>query len=108
MYTVSNSPRNGRKNGFGCLDNATIGILIGLIKGLLQRRKYRPTWTLGVRVNALQDLRALSLYFKAFEVVKEGGEGWDETVKRFQPSQNRNALPLVEGVKHRSLPDFII
>ena len=60
-----------------------VGILIGLIKGLLQRREHRSTWTLGVRVDTLQDLRALCLYFKAFEVVKEGGEGWDEIVKRF-------------------------
>ena len=35
LHTISNSFRDGRENGFDCLNNATIGILIGLIKGLL-------------------------------------------------------------------------
>ena len=81
LHTVSNSLRNGRENGFGGLDDAIIGILIGLIKGLLQRREHCPTSALGVRVDALQYLRALRPYFKAFEIVREGIEGWDETVK---------------------------
>ena len=75
LHTVSNNPRNGRENGFGYLDDATIGILFGLIKSMLQCREHRPTWTLGFRVDTLQDLRALSPYFEAFEVVYKGGEG---------------------------------
>ena len=108
FHTIGDSPRDGRENGLGGLDNATVGMLISLIKGLLQRREHRPTWTLGVRIDSFQDLRVLSPYTQAFEVVKEGGKGWDETVKGFQIIQNRNALWLVKGVKHRSLTYFVI
>ncbi len=108
FHIIGDSPRDGRENGLGGLDNATVGMLISLIKGLLQRHEHRPTGTLGIRIDSFQDLRALNPYPKTFKVVKEGGEGWDETIEGFQSVQNRDALRLVKGVKHRSLAYFVI
>ena len=108
IYTIDDTARNGGENGLAFLNNAAIPVLVCLVKGLLQRREHRPTWTLFTWIDSLQHFRALTPYLKVFEVFEKRMEGWDEAVEWFQSVEDCIALLLVEVVEHGPFLYFAI
>lgn len=64
IHTVSDAP--GGKFAWGCLNDAVVDLLVGIIKALLQRYEHRFTW-----MDFDQRLRTPTPDLEVFEIFKQ-------------------------------------